>query len=82
MTAQPPIPVESGIRGLVFSVDGTMVVTGSRDGTLYFWDSASGDLLHTLSAHTDTIWKLQFSRDGSRLFTSSSDGTFRVWEIR
>ena len=46
------------------------------------WDSRSGQLLHELRGHQDTVGEASFSNDGDRIVTASSDNTARVWDSR
>ena len=62
-------PVES----IAYSPDGSRLVSGGEDGTVRFWDTASGTLLHTVKSEieylsgtrgTRPIGVLAFSPDG------------------
>ncbi len=75
---------ESG-RG-VFSPDGKLLATGGpvvgdASGDVKIWDAGSGELLHTLSGHTQRVILLVFSPDGNRLATSSDDGSVKLWNM-
>ena len=54
------------IRDLVFSADGANIVTGGDDGTLRFWDAASGLNLQTIDLGAP-IRAIEFSPDGRLL---------------
>ncbi|NTX07242.1 TIR domain-containing protein [Myxococcus sp. CA040A] len=81
---EPTRAVLRGHTGAVeaasFSVDGTRVVTGGRDGTARVWDAATGKALATLSGHTGVVMAASFSADGTRVVTGSHDTTARVWD--
>jgi WD40 repeat protein len=64
-----------------FSPNGTLVATSSRDHTARLWDAATGQLIHTLTGHTDTVNGVAFSPDGRLLATSSGDHTARLWVL-
>jgi FkbM family methyltransferase len=68
------------VKGAIFSPDGCKVLTGSYDGTVRLWDTASGCLLLTLEGHTNVVECLAFSPDGNKVLTGSYDGTARLWE--
>jgi tetratricopeptide (TPR) repeat protein len=57
------------------------VLTASRDTTARLWDTASGQLLYTLSGHTGPVWHAVFSPNGARVLTASEDLTARLWPI-
>jgi WD40 repeat protein len=43
------------VSSVAFSSDGTKVVSGSWDKTVRVWDVASGEVLHTLEAHSSPV---------------------------
>src|SRR4029078_13021586 len=57
-----------GHSGLVFAValstDGRFVASGSVDGTVRLWDSASRAPLATVQAHAGAVWSVALSTDG------------------
>ncbi|GII92382.1 TIR domain-containing protein [Sinosporangium siamense] len=58
-----------------------MIATAGDDLAVRLWDSATGDLLHTLPGHTRRIWSLAFSPDGTLLASSGDDGTAVLWNL-
>ncbi len=69
------------VNSVVFSPDGTKVVTTSADATARVWDASSGSELLVLSGHVGFVaGPAAFSPDGTRILTTSSDGTARVWD--
>jgi WD40 repeat protein len=44
------------------------------------WDSYTGDLTNTLSAHTSGVHSVRFSPTKSILATKSWDNTIRIWQ--
>ena len=60
----------AGHRGLIqsiaYSADGVTIVTGADDGTLRFWDAASGQSLQTIDLGAP-IRAVEFSPDGRLL---------------
>ncbi len=72
----------SAIRALAYSPDGNILVTGHSDGSILFWDVASGELRFWLAGHPKTITSLAFDRTGSRLASASADGSVRIWNLK
>jgi COMPASS component SWD3 len=58
-----------------------MVVSASYDGTVKLWDVSSGELLHSLEAHSGPVWTAEFNRDGTMVVSASLDGTVKLWEV-
>lgn len=55
-------------------------VTGSDDTTVKFWNVETGQVVQTLTGHTQRIYALAFTADGRTLLTGSLDGTARLWD--
>jgi WD40 repeat protein len=86
--SQEPIKLE-GHEGAVtvarFSPDNTRIVSGSEDGTVRIWDSATGASLVQLRGHQGQVKDAEFSPaqpDPLRpiVVTAGDDGTARVWD--
>ena len=68
------------IAAVVFSPDGTRIVSGSDDKTLRLWDAASGAHLNTFKGHSDSVISVAFSPDGTCVVSGSNDKTLRLWD--
>jgi pimeloyl-ACP methyl ester carboxylesterase len=68
------------IFGLAFSPDGQLLASASADGTVKFWDVASGQELHTLH-HEGGVCGLAISSDGRLLASGGLDGLVKVWDV-
>jgi WD40 repeat protein/tRNA A-37 threonylcarbamoyl transferase component Bud32 len=69
-----------GVSSVAFSPDGSRLASGSDDKTVKVWDTATGQLVHTLEGHHDAVWSVTFSPDGSRLASAHFDGTVSIWD--
>lgn len=70
-----------GLNALVYSPDGSKMVTGADDGKIKVWDTASGFAIVTFSHHIAAITSLRFSQRGNVLFSASLDGSVRAWDM-
>jgi WD40 repeat protein/serine/threonine protein kinase len=64
-----------------FSPDGRTLVSCGQDGTVRFWEVATGRLLRTMAAHGTEVNSAAFSPDGRTLATVSDDGTIKLWDV-
>ncbi len=70
-----------GVAGTVaFSPDGQWTASGSADGTVQVWETATGKAGPRL-LHTNAVLDIAFSPDGRWLVSGGQDGVARVWDI-
>lgn len=75
-----PIPLSNGIVGpILFSKDGSLLISGGNDNAISIHESATGKLLKVVRGHQGTIVDLAISQDEKTLASSSQDGTLRLW---
>ena len=82
-TTQPVSIVPLGTKNtpseaLAWSLDGSKVAVGYRDGQIYVWDSATNEQLAVmLGTDQNAIRQLVWSPDGTRI--AAADWAVRVW---
>lgn len=80
-----PVRPFEGHRGNVFAADfsrdGSLLATGSDDGTVMLWDVERGVPLRELE-HQGEGFAVQFSPDGCLLATPGSDRSIVIWAVR
>lgn len=69
------------LNAVVYSPDGSKVVTAADDGKIKVWDAYSGFCIVTFTEHTSGVTALQFSKKGNVLFSASLDGSVRAWDL-
>jgi WD40 repeat protein len=73
-----------GHRDLVscvgFSADGSMLASGSYDGTILVWDTTTHQTRLILDGHSGWVMDLAFDPSGPRLVSSSWTGEIVVWD--
>jgi WD40 repeat protein len=68
----------SSVNSLSFSRDGTLLATGSTDGTVRIWSFPQGQCLHIL----DKQLTAQFAPAGAQLATISVRGRIVLWDAK
>jgi len=69
------------VRSLAFSLDGTLLVSGSYDKTIKLWDIQTGGTVKTFCGHTDLVISVSISADNTTIASGSKDKTIRLWDI-
>lgn len=68
-----------GIAAAAFSPDGTVLATGGADGSLHFWNTATGKQIGKPQAHGDSVRTLRFTSDGKSLFSAGYEP--QLWDV-
>lgn len=71
---------KSGVRSFAFSPDSCTLAGGSKDGSIYLWDTGTRQHFATLKGHSSDVSSVSFSSDGATLISESEDGTIRLWD--
>ena len=73
---------EYEVSAICVSPNGTRVISGSPDGTLMVWDTATGlQVGSTIEGHGGWLSDVAVTPDGQRFVYLSKDGTVRVWDL-
>ncbi|MEV6235437.1 TIR domain-containing protein [Lentzea sp. NPDC051838] len=71
---------DAAVNSVVFSPDGTRVLTASDDGTARVWNVENQREILKLQGHSAPVRSAEYSSDGTRVLTASEDKTIRVWD--
>jgi WD40 repeat protein len=65
-----------------FSMDGSWVLTGSRDTTIKLWSIKQGKLLNTYRGHTTELINAKISPNKDIIVSCSKDNDLVVWDAK
>ncbi len=68
------------VNSVVFSPDGKLIASGSRDKTIGLWN-LNGTLIFNLETHAEAVNSIAFSPNGRALASASDDKTIIVWGV-
>jgi WD40 repeat protein len=69
------------VSGLAFAPDGETLASGSVDGTIRLWDSATGRELGLLAGHLEETTDVAFSPDGRTLASLAHGDSLKLWHL-
>ena len=72
---------EIEISYTAFNPDGTRIIAGSKDGSIFICIINSKKCHHNASAHTSTISQITFSPNGEFFASASHDWTAKLWSM-
>ena len=73
------IPHAHQVKSVAFSPDASCLVSGSSDGIVRIWNTATGELESQLEGHTGRVLSVTFSHNGLFIASGSGDTTVRLW---
>ncbi|WP_071592151.1 WD40 repeat domain-containing protein [Baaleninema simplex] len=72
---------EGGVNALVLRRDGRLLVSGSEDTTIKFWDMLTEQKIQSWQIHKQAVTTLALTKDGIFVASGSEDGAVKVTDI-
>ncbi|MFQ5636872.1 MAG: hypothetical protein ACE5IR_02620 [bacterium] len=69
------------VNSLAFTPNGALLATGSADNTIKIWNTETGEMLRTLSAHEADIFSIALSPNGRTLASAGYDAKLILWDM-
>ena len=57
-----------------------MIYSSSFDTNIKLWNADNGEIIETLSGHTQSVYSLRFSPDHTKMLSGSNDGKVIIWD--
>ena len=70
------------VAACIFSPVGNLVITGSKDCTIRFWDVVSGLCIKTITSHLGEVTSIEMNSSGLQLLSGCKDNSNRLWDVR
>ncbi|MCC6485997.1 MAG: protein kinase, partial [Candidatus Hydrogenedentes bacterium] len=65
-----------------FSRDSRRIASCAKDGSVYLWDTATGEKWRELLGHQDEVLCADFSPDETKIATGGRDKTIKIWDLK
>jgi WD40 repeat protein/serine/threonine protein kinase len=70
------------VGSVVFSPDGSMLASGSKDKTAQIWDLATGKSIRRFDGDSSTIWSVAFNKEGTQLAMGTGYWRVMLWDLQ
>lgn len=64
------------------TMNGDLIVSGSDNGAVRFWNPATGDCIRSIRTSGERVGALTFLHDSQKLAVGLGNGTVEVWDFR
>jgi WD40 repeat protein len=72
---------QAWVPTVVYTPDGRIILTGSRDGRIEMWDAKSGQSMGLFTTFSEGVYKLLISNDGKKLIAGGYYGRVGIWDF-
>jgi WD40 repeat protein/serine/threonine protein kinase len=80
LTAARVLRTIDWVNQVAFSPDQSKVVAADAGGVVHVWDAATGQAIHVMKGHDDSVRSACFTPDGAWVVSASWDGSVEVWD--
>ncbi|XP_017287828.1 protein FAN [Kryptolebias marmoratus] len=73
---------DAGVNSVDMNAAGTLLASGSKDGTVAIWDTSSYRTLQQVRCHTGTVHCVSFSPDSRHVLSVGEDSCMKVLDVQ
>lgn len=73
---------DASVNSMNLNYVGSLLVSGTKEGTVSIWDIASNELLHQLRCHSGIVHDTAFSPDSRHILSTGEDGFLKVIDVQ
>ncbi|KAM9308377.1 protein FAN [Gastrophryne carolinensis] len=73
---------DAGVNTIHVGAGGSLLVSGTKEGTVSIWDTADASLLHQLSCHNGTVFDVSLSPDMRHVLSTGEDGCLKITDVQ
>ncbi|XP_030363249.1 protein FAN isoform X3 [Strigops habroptila] len=73
---------EVSVNTINLNAANTILVSGTKEGTISVWDVTTATVLHQLPCHSGTVFDAAFSPDSRHLLSTGADCCFKVIDVQ
>jgi WD40 repeat protein len=77
-----PVPEKDHHFAFTHSPDARQLLLGQQDGSLLWFEVATGKTLHRWKAHETAVRAVAVARDGKFAVSGGFEGTIRLWDLK
>ncbi len=68
------------VNALTWSPDSKKLASADTDNMVRLWNAQTGQLIRSLTGHTQPVRSVSWTPDGTKIASGSEDGTVRIWD--
>ncbi|MEE6508434.1 hypothetical protein FKM82_021182 [Ascaphus truei] len=73
---------DAGVNTINLNSESSLLVSGTKEGTVSIWDITTSSILHQLHCHCGTVHDAAFSPDSRHVLTTGEDGCLKVIDVQ
>lgn len=72
---------ETGFSSIAITSDDNILASGTLDNKIILWNVKSGETIHEIMGHSDSVYSITFSHQDKYLLSGSLDHTIKMWKF-